>query len=69
MNDRPLGVTADYDGDMPSYPQVEYIIAAFSTKYRRKVKRGPGRGQKRRIKVFISRSNHFLHIDPLYKFS
>lgn len=69
MNNRPLGIAADFEGDMMSHPPVEVTIAAFSTKYRRKVKRGPGRGQKRRIKVFISRSNHFLHIDPLYKLS
>lgn len=66
MINLPQGIAADHDGDMPSFTPITFTLAAFSTKYRRKVKRGPGRGRKVRIKVFISRSQRQV-IDPPHR--
>lgn len=67
MNSLSLGIAADHDGDMPSFTPITFTISAYNTKYRRKVKRGPGRGRKVRIKVFISSKQHQA-VDPLYRY-
>lgn len=67
MNSLPLDIAADHDGDMPSFTPITFTISVYNTKYRRKVKRGPGRGRKVRIKVFISRKQHQA-VDPLYRY-